>query len=612
MNLPDQQPLLQIDLKDSLTISFVRNEFVSDEMWSQLVSWWSDGAETGVAVTKFDVAISEFILKKDWLRSCWIALDRAIEFSSQAKSALKSSQSQFEEINALISSSKVNKSIDYFEARLKRVLTEHQQRNVEALISMRNGANFSVPGAGKTSTALVVWSLLKNRSLVGKLLVVCPRSAFEAWATEPEQTFEFKINTAELSGLSISPSTELLIVNYEQLENPDRLNRVESWVKTNNAMVIIDEAHRVKGGSNSVRWRACHRICMSASRVDLLTGTPMPQAYEDLRNLFSLSWQRVPSSFFSDEKLRTLKRGGIFVRTTKSELGLPPVEIEEVEVDAGLVQGQIYSALCRAYTGSLKLGLSDAQLFGRKGRAALTLLAVATNPGLLNGLTSEDSYLGLRWPLKEIEGSAELIKVVSSYASHEIPNKYNWIRHFVEKASIENRKVLIWSTFVGNLKALQKILAPFNPALVYGGVPYSDRQVEIQRFRHSKDCLVLLTNPQTLGEGVSLHQVCHEAIYVDRSFNAGLYLQSLDRIHRLGLNSDQITKIYTLSTRQSIDQRVGLVLERKIARLAKAMEDSGLVQASIPDFAEAVDFKELIELTDFDEDDLYEHLTSYD
>lgn len=612
MNSADQRPELHIDLKDSLTMSLNRGQLVSDEMWSQLVSWWSDGAQNGLVSQKIYVSISEFVLKKDWLRSCWVSLDRTVIFSNEARSTLIALQSQLEEINNLAIASRTYESVDFSEARLRRRLTEHQKHNVEALVSMKNGANFSVPGSGKTSTALVVWSQLRNRSLVGKLLVICPRSAFEAWATEPEQTFEFSLKVAEFSSDSINPETDLLIVNYEQLENSDRLSRVENWVKTNSAMVIIDEAHRVKGGGNSVRWRACHRICACASRVDLLTGTPMPQSYEDLRNLLLLTWQRVPSSFFSDEKLRTLKRGGLFVRTTKTELGLPPVEIEEVEVEAGLIQRQIYSALCRAYTGSLKLGASDAELFGRKGRAALTLLAVATNPGLLNGLTNDDSYLGLRWPLREVEGSADLLRVVSSYANHEIPNKYNWIRYFVEKAVIENRKVLIWSTFVGNLKALQKLLAPFNPALVYGGISYSDRQAEIQRFRQSQNCPVLLTNPQTLGEGVSLHQVCHDAIYVDRSFNAGLYLQSLDRIHRLGLSADQVTKIYTLSTRQSIDQRVGLVLERKIGLLAKAMDDSGLVQASIPDFSEAVDFRELIELTDFDENDLYEHLKSYD
>jgi SNF2 family DNA or RNA helicase len=338
----------------------------------------------------------------------------------------------------------------------------------------------------------------------------------------------------------------------------------------------------------------------------------MPQDYNDLRNLFSLAWQRVPNSFFSDGTLRSLKRGGLFVRTTKTELELPPVTIEEVEVEAGPIQRQIYSALCRAYVGSLHLDSADAQMVGRKGRAALTLVAVATNPGLLNGLTNDDSYLGLRWPLKELDGSVDLLNVVASYASHEIPNKYNWIRHFVEKAAKENRKVLIWSTFVGNLKAMQKILAPFEPAMVHGSIPYGDRQLEIERFRNSSSCSVLLTNPQTLGEGVSLHQVCHEAIYIDRSYNAGLYLQSLDRIHRLGLASDQVTKVYTLSTRQTIDQRVGLRLEQKIDRLAKAMDDVGLVRASIPDFTNSIDFMDIIELNDFDENDLYQHLTSYE
>ena len=36
----------------------------------------------------------------------------------------------------------------------------------------------------------------------------------------------------------------------------------------------------------------------------------------------------------------------------------------------------------------------------------------------------------------------------------------------------------------------------------------------------------------------SLHHACHNAIYIDRSFQADQYLQSIDRICRLG-NNDQ-------------------------------------------------------------------------
>lgn len=612
MEVSDQVPVLIIQLADSFTVELVRGNFVSDAMWLQLTNWWSDGSAPFGSSSKIQIAISDFILKREWLRSGWGSHNRKVQYSEEVKQALVSSREQLAEIHDLISAEKIVSPVDISNLQLRRSLTKHQHQNVATLVAMKNGANFSVPGAGKTSTALVLWEILRSKRSVGKLLVICPRSAFEAWSSEPDNTFLRNTKIGEFSRESIDPATEILIVNYEQLENLEKLNRVEAWVSLNNAMVVIDEAHRIKGGGNSVRWRACHRICASASRVDLLTGTPMPQDYDDLRNLFSLAWQKVPNSFFNDGTLRVLKRGGLFVRTTKTELELPPVTIKEVEVEAGLIQRQIYSALCRAYVGSLRLESSDAQMVGRKGRAALTLLAVATNPGLLNGLTNDDSYLGLRWPLKEVDGSVDLLNVVASYASHEIPNKYNWIRHFVERAANENRKVLIWSTFVGNLKAMQKILAPFEPAVVHGSIPYGDRQLEIERFRNSSSCSVLLTNPQTLGEGVSLHQVCHEAIYIDRSYNAGLYLQSLDRIHRLGLSPDQLTKVYTLSTRQTIDQRVGLRLEQKIDRLAKAMDDVGLVRASIPDFTNTIDFMDIIELNDFDENDLYQHLTSYE
>ncbi len=55
---------------------------------------------------------------------------------------------------------------------------------------------------------------------------------------------------------------------------------------------------------------------------------------------------------------------------------------------------------------------------------------------------------------------------------------------------------------------------------------------------------VLVTNPQTLAESVSLHSVCHDAVYFEYSYNLVHLLQSKDRIHRLGLPDDQKTRYY--------------------------------------------------------------------
>lgn len=57
---------------------------------------------------------------------------------------------------------------------------------------------------------------------------------------------------------------------------------------------------------------------------------------------------------------------------------------------------------------------------------------------------------------------------------------------------------------------------------------------------------MLITNPHTLAESVSLHTVCHDAIYYEYSYNLVHLLQSKDRIHRLGLPSEQYTQYYFL------------------------------------------------------------------
>ena len=99
----------------------------------------------------------------------------------------------------------------------------------------------------------------------------------------------------------------------------------------------------------------------------------------------------------------------------------------------------------------------------------MTLIGAATNPGPL-GFRDELDFKGLTWPPVEAEVDSSLLNVVENYLAHEMPPKYLWIRKYCEKASREGRKVLIWSNFIGNLRHLQKVLGPLNPALIYGGV----------------------------------------------------------------------------------------------------------------------------------------------
>ena len=71
-------------------------------------------------------------------------------------------------------------------------------------------------------------------------------------------------------------------------------------------------------------------------------------------------------------------------------------------------------------------------------------------------------------------------------------------------------------------------------------------------------------------------------MYVDRTYNAAHYLQSEDRIHRLGLLPDQITNIEILISPDTIDEHIDERLKDKVVRMAAALDDKSLSIETIP------------------------------
>jgi len=72
------------------------------------------------------------------------------------------------------------------------------------------------------------------------------------------------------------------------------------------------------------------------------------------------------------------------------------------------------------------------------------------------------------------------------------------------------------------------------------------REAIIQRFLSREGPAMLVTNPTSCSESISLHSSCHNGIYLDRTYDCVLFLQSIDRIHRLGLPPDAKVAIHIL------------------------------------------------------------------
>lgn len=92
---------------------------------------------------------------------------------------------------------------------------------------------------------------------------------------------------------------------------------------------------------------------------------------------------------------------------------------------------------------------------------------------------------------------------------------------------------------------------------------------------------MIIANPFAVSESISLHKACHNAIYLERSFNAAHFLQSKDRIHRYGLKSDVETHYYYLISNDSVDNTIHTRLQEKEKRLMEIIESRGATDTSV-------------------------------
>lgn len=476
--------------------------------------------------------------------------------------------------------------------RFRRSLTAAQLRDLGRLLRLMHGANFSVPGAGKTTALLATYEACRARGVVDRLLVVAPKNAFLSWEDELDLCYGagapklVRVAGGSAQAITaINTDPEIALITYQFL--PNVLPLIRTWAASHRTHVVLDESHRIKSGFSGVYAFAALQLTDLAARRDILTGTPLPNAPEDLRAQLEFLWpgQRIlPDRRLeaedSDEGLKEIQRSVVplYVRTTKRELDLPELRLNPVPVQLGPLQRELYELL-RSEAKRMASGFSatDLRLLRKLGSHVLKLLQGASNPMLLASneeleIDTEDISWSRVW---------ELLREI---ARSEVPGKIRKTKEIVDDVlgSSGDTKVLIWSSFVQNVLALEKLLGRWGPAVIYGAVATGSdedadtREGRIRRFHSDPHCRVMIANPAACGEGISLHKACHHAIYVDRTFNAAHYLQSIDRIHRLGLGKSVVTRIDILEARETIDSRVAARLKAKIDAMSLILNDPGL------------------------------------
>lgn len=352
----------------------------------------------------------------------------------------------------------------------------------------------------------------------------------------------------------------------------------------------------MKRGQAGAYGAACLSLGpLSAYRL-ILSGTPAPNGLSDLKSLMEFVWPgrgaRLLGNGAADWSSVSAAVSPLFTRTTKAELRLPPLNVFIKPVPLPPLQREIYDALLGQFRGSL----ADSERVDDLGRVIVYLLMAATSPALLALGSSRYEPLQFRVPPFQPPRSGQLRSLLADLPSYEMsPKLLEAVRIARENARL-GKKTIIWSTFIRNLTTLQSMLPELSPVLVVGSTPDEERRANIEQFRRDPGSFVLLSNPSTLGEGVSLHHECHDAVYIDRDFAAGRFLQSIDRIHRLGLEEGTETRATILVAEGTIDELVAARLAWKLHWMSDVLDDPGL--SVLADLEEERETGEVLDASD--------------
>ena len=475
--------------------------------------------------------------------------------------------------------------------------------------------NFSVPGSGKTTIVLAAYAYLKAQVAlhrrVNHLLVIGPLSSFRAWEEEFQALFGREAKAKRVSGIVPAQErhaylrghryaerdVEMTLTSYQSFMGAETDFRDFIDSSERRVMMVLDEAHYVKRDDGEWAASVLRTAPFATSRV-VLTGTPAPNGYEDLNNLFRFIHPDRNIVGFPLGTLRAMTAGHLpaavgnlkervrpyFTRIRKRDLGLAPTSETRVVMPMGAEQRSIYHDIEQLIIPRIREGV-DSRTSTLVRARLIRLRQAATNPSLLLGPLDADGVFhpGDRIPVSGAE--VAIAQRVEDFDSATQLQKLEEARRLVRYIVEREGKVVVWSYFIGNLAMLLEDLSSSAEVVnvISGATPVADSDVEeasglqsreriIREFNTTPQTAVLIANPQAVGESISLHKAADTAIYFDRDFNAAKFIQSKDRIHRYDPAGGSPKMYYYIVSEDTVEEVIDERLVIKEERMTKLID----------------------------------------
>jgi SWI/SNF-related matrix-associated actin-dependent regulator of chromatin subfamily A-like protein 1 len=447
----------------------------------------------------------------------------------------------------------------------KPELLQHQREGVDFLSERKAAGLFDDPGLGKTRQLIESIDREIPAGTLKGALIICPNSLKTTWGEEIE-----KYSTARYaifgSGRKArrdafrSLAAAFYVINYEAVVA--ELPSLRALLRFKPIALVLDESHRIKTPGARIT-QAVHELRGEAARRYILTGTPVANKPEDLwSQIYFLDDGATLGESFEDFRAKYCAPNGGYVRLDdlrnrldhlalrrkkEGTISLPPKTYTRLSIPLAGRQAALYEEMRNELIIWVKsMSGEEVSKEGEAILARLTRLAqLASNPELLD----------------------------ASYA--EVPAKFQALDELLAQyLSAEGEKVIVWTSFVGNIRSMMSRYEGFSPVCLHGEMDRPGRDRAVRLFRDERSVRLLIANPAAAREGLTL-TTARRAIYLDRTFSLVDYLQSQDRIHRI--SQERPCEIVLLLARGSIDEFVDYSIAQKQRLAAYTQGDTSSI-----------------------------------
>lgn len=477
---------------------------------------------------------------------------------------------------------------DDFAHLLNTTLYPYQEEGIRFAAKAGRAIIADEMGLGKTIQAIGTAMLLRNKGLIGSVLVLCPTSLKYQWKREIEHFSNEKAHVIEGNHLKRREQyyvPELFkIVSYNSA-----CNDIKVLGSLNTDMVIIDEVQRLKNWNTQIA-RAARKI--NSDYAVILSGTPLENRLEELYSVVELADQYClgPYYLFRDHHIITDDKGA-----TIGYKNLHEIKDKLKSILIRRTKKQVRLQMPARQDKTLLVPMTEEQMEVHDEAKSMVRRLLLKWERL--HFLSESDRNRLMMFLQQMRCVCDSTYILDQKTRYDtkVDEVMNIISNIVESG---DEKVVIFSQWERMTRLIAEEMRKHKIGFeyLYGGVPSARRKDLVNNFIDKPDCRVFLSTDAG-STGLNL-QVASIIINMDLPWNPAVLEQRIARIYRIGQQRN--IQVVNLVSASSFEEAMLGKLKFKASLFAGVLDNGqDTIFASESKFDELVkDIKETVDGTD--------------